>query len=118
MMRLKHYEVARMAQLFDKYDEVVCYTDGSCLENPGLGGAAAVFMGLNRQAQSNEVGPFTSSQEIVPRVQEEFLFGVTLHLGQTSNNYAEYTGLLLGQLFAALFRQSTVCLHSDSQLAV
>lgn len=115
MMRISHLEAVRIGRLFDKYEEIVCYTDGSSLENPGVGGAAAVFMGLNRQAQTTELGKVLGQME-VPRVEEEFLFGVTLHLGQTSNNYAEYTGLLIGQLFAALFRQPTVCLHTDSQL--
>jgi ribonuclease HI len=118
MLRINHFEVVRIAQLFDKFEEVVCYTDGSSLENPGVGGAAAVFMGLNRQAQTTEVSRATQEKEIQQRVEEEFLFGVTLHLGLTSNNYAEYVGLLLGQLFAALFRQPTICLHSDSQLVV
>ena len=46
------------------------------------------------------------------------MFAVTLHLGKASNNYAEYLGVILGQLFASLFAQPSVCLHSDSQLVV
>jgi hypothetical protein len=29
------------------------------------------------------------------KVEDEFLFGVSLHLGQASNNYAEYVGLIM-----------------------
>ena len=46
------------------------------------------------------------------------MFGITLHLGTASNNFAEYTGVILGQLFFALFDQTKAHIKSDSQLVV
>lgn len=46
------------------------------------------------------------------------MFGLTLHLGFCSNNYAEYMGVILGQLFFSLFKQTVGTIKTDSQLVV
>ena len=53
-----------------------------------------------------------------PEHEEEFLFAVCLHLGLASNNYAEYIGVILAQLYGALFGLSEISILSDSRLAV
>ena len=45
---------------------------------------------------------------------EEFLFGVCLHLGSASNNYAEFVGLILAQIFSSMFKQTNISIYSDS----
>ena len=49
-----------------------------------------------------------------PQSEENFLFGLSLHLGQASNNYAEYTAVIMGQLFFALFDQPKAHICTDS----
>ena len=51
-------------------------------------------------------------------IEENFLFGITLHLGHASNNYAEYTGIILAQLYGALFGLREITIMSDSLVAV
>ena len=48
----------------------------------------------------------------------EFLFGLSLHLGLASNNYAEYTGLILAQLIFSMFKQTVIAVMTDSTLIV
>ena len=86
-----------------QHQEVVCYTDGSSLANPGFSGAGAVFFG--RDAAEVGEDEIQAEDQIHQKTAETFLFGVTLHVGKASNNYAEYTGVILGQLFFALFDQ-------------
>lgn len=46
------------------------------------------------------------------------MFGLSLNLGHASNNYAEYVGLILAQLFSAMFKRTTIDIVTDSQLVV
>ena len=39
-------------------------------------------------------------------------------LGQASNNYAEYVGIILAQLIFSLFKQPEINIATDSQLVV
>ena len=48
----------------------------------------------------------------------DFLFGVRLHLGLATNNYAEYLGLILAQVIHALNGSREITVKSDSQLLV
>ncbi len=50
--------------------------------------------------------------------QPEFVFGLSLHLGLASNNYAEYTGLILAQLIFSMFKQTEIAVVTDSSLVV
>ena len=127
-MRLTLEEVHRMQELMSSYEKVICYTDGSSYGNPGAGGAGIVFAGVGRkeeQAGDGSIQEFRfSNQESLSALggkyasEEQFLFGLTLHLGHCSNNYAEYAALILGQLYFALLGQTTPCLKTDSQLVV
>ena len=44
----------------------------------------------------------------------DFLFGVRLHLGLATNNYAEYLGLILAQVIHALNGSREITVKSDS----
>lgn len=44
----------------------------------------------------------------------EFLFGVRIHLGHATNNYAEYVGLILAQVIHALNGSKEITIKSDS----
>lgn len=44
----------------------------------------------------------------------DFLFSVTVHLGTTTNNYAEYVGVMLAEIFGALMRLETLTIKCDS----
>jgi ribonuclease HI len=60
------------------------------LNNPGLSGAGVVFAGRNTQNEGiQQYGKVHLQQN------EEFLFGISLHLGTCSNNYAEYSAFIL-----------------------
>ena len=64
----------------------------------------------------------SSDDEYMPKLYKEqintndeaFLFALTLHLGHKSNNYAEYVGVILSQLFHVLFGLTTGRIKSDS----
>lgn len=98
-----------MRELIGKYEEVICYTDGCSLNNPGLSGAGVVFAGRNYQSEGvQKYGSISLGQN------EEFLFGLTLHLGTCSNNFAEYSAFILAQLFNALFGITSATIKADS----
>jgi len=48
----------------------------------------------------------------------EFAFGMSLSLGIASNNYAEYSGLIIAQLIFSMFKQKDISIATDSQLIV
>ena len=105
-MRLTLEEVQRMQELLSSYEQVICYTDGSALGNPGPGGAGVVFAGAGRKVErpgdaSIQEFRFSNRESLsahggMVSSEEQFLFGLTLHLGHCSNNYAEYVALILG----------------------
>ena len=90
------------------------------MRNPGFAGAGAVFVGKNVDYDSNDdLDDLDSYLQLEPDESDEvFLFGLSLHLGQASNYYAEYTGVILGQLFFALFDQTRAHICTDNQLVV
>lgn len=120
VLSLHQDEINQIQYLFSKYNRIICYTDGSSLRNPGFAGAGAVFVGKNVDYDSDDDldGSDSHLQLEAQESDEIFLFGLSLHLGQASNNYAEYTGLILGQLFFALFDQTRAHICTDSQLVV
>lgn len=46
------------------------------------------------------------------------MFGVALYLGDASNNYAEYVGLILAQLILCMFKHTNISIVTDSTLVV
>lgn len=44
----------------------------------------------------------------------DFLFSARIHLGDATNNYAEYAGLIMCQLVCALHGCDQVTVRSDS----
>ena len=46
------------------------------------------------------------------------MFGVSLSLDVASNNYAEYVGIIMAQLFSALFKRTDIDIATDSTLVV
>ena len=79
VLKITMDEIIKILSLFKKYKTIECYTDGSALPHKGnLSGAGAVFFG------SNKIN-FGSN----------FLFGLSLHLGAATSNYAEYVGFIL-----------------------
>ena len=103
-----------MQKLLSSYEHITCYVDGSSVKNPGLSGSGACFFGSNRVEAKRDDEISTSPKDHG----DIFLFGISLHLGLCSNNYAEYVGLIIGQLFLALFESNTVTFLADSQLVV
>lgn len=153
-----------MQELIKSYDEIICYTDGSSLNNPGFSGSGVAFFGKRIEAVAEKDQEMDSSEKEVlegyevegrpgevddlrfhnlvkmfkrddfmvdiddldddqnsqgrDEPEEEFLFGLTLHIGKASNNYAEYVGVILAQLYGALFGLSEITILSDSTLVV
>ncbi len=51
-------------------------------------------------------------------MKEEFLFGMSLHLGTCTNAASEYVSMVLGNLIFALFVQPVATIRSDSTLTI
>lgn len=75
---------------------VVVHTDGAARGNPGPAGAGA----------------------LVESIEGEILAEVAEHLGETTNNVAEYTAAILGLERAAALGATSVELRTDSLLLV
>jgi hypothetical protein len=83
-------------------------------------------MGRNKSKLSGEFldpseeikGTKELSQTTKEGNEREFLFGLSLHLGKASNNYAEYTGVILSQLVFSMFKQKQIAIRTDSMLIV
>jgi ribonuclease HI len=109
---------------FTEYRDIVAYTDGSSLKNPGRAGCGVAFLGRPRDTEALKMAIDdleVSYQRRGGRLkgeEREFFFGVSLNLGIASNNYAEYTGLILAQLVFSMFKQKEVAIMTDSQLVV
>jgi len=110
-----------MQKLFEEYDDVIAFTDGSTSAgNPGTGGAGVAFYGRTRSnAKRNKNIPMSESDtesevdsdadvDVEQDNKFTFLFGAQIHLGICSNNYAEYMGLIMAQLTFALLRRQKV----------
>lgn len=50
--------------------------------------------------------------------ERDFMFGVALYLGEASNNYAEYVGVILAQLILCMFKHTSISIVTDSMLIV
>ena len=101
-MKLTIEEIDQMQKLLSMYKQIICYTDGSSKSNPGFSGAGVAFAGLGvkDEYQTSTLDntyhlPMSFLSAKASR-EEQFLFGLSLHLGKSSNNYAEYAGLILG----------------------
>ena len=55
IMNLKKEEVLKMQSLIQEHNEIVCYTDGSSLKNPGYSGASAVFCGRRGHGAQTQI---------------------------------------------------------------
>jgi len=42
------------------------------------------------------------------------MFGLALHLGEASNNYAEYIGVIMAQVIYCMFQQKEISILTDS----
>mmetsp|Transcript_6940 Transcript_6940/g.11681 ORF Transcript_6940/g.11681 Transcript_6940/m.11681 type:complete len:236 (-) Transcript_6940:265-972(-) len=132
-MELSGQVIQKIEELLKKYPKIVCFTDGSSLYNPGSSGCGVAFYGVNRvprgskqgesdnhtsmiidnRSRANENEGIPDSEELeLPSDSDDdwsledeqtFLFGLSLHLGISSNNYAEYTGVILAQTMLQLF---------------
>jgi len=45
-MELSLEQILKIKELLQKYDQIVCYTDGSSIKNPGYSGAGVAFYGI------------------------------------------------------------------------
>lgn len=99
-MDLSFSEMEHIKKQFASCEHAFAMCDGSSLRNPGRSGAGAAF--FKKSEFSND---------------GEFMFGLSLGLGLGSNNYAEYAGIILAQLFF-LIGQKNPIIFSDSQLVV
>ncbi|MFH1690502.1 MAG: ribonuclease HI family protein [Candidatus Eisenbacteria bacterium] len=77
-----------------RHDEVVIYTDGASKGNPGPAGAGGVIL--------------TPSGETIEEFRE--------HLGQTTNNVAEYEAVRIGLVRALALGARRVTVRLDSEL--
>jgi len=59
--------------------------------------------------------PVETAEQLEER---KFLFGVSMNLGNASNNYAEYCGMLYALIISNFFGQSATSIFSDSELVV
>eukprot|EP00347_Sterkiella_histriomuscorum_P001154 403373121 len=117
----------RMKDNFDLYENIVAFTDGSSIRNPGNAGSSCVFMGKRKQQSydnmqlirnMNGINDSIMNTNINKKPDREFLFGLTVALGQASNNYAEYTGVIMAQLIFSMFKQKEIHILTDSMLVV
>lgn len=116
LLKLRAFEVIRIKELFAQYDEIWCNTDGSSLNNPGISGAGVAFYGHNFENSGNQLKTLNDYSH--DQSDPKFMFGMALHLGTCSNNYAEYSGIIIAQLMFALFKQPAARLRTDSMLVV
>lgn len=56
--------------------------------------------------------------EGVQKPDREFMFGLSLHLGYASSNYAEYAGVILAQIISSMFKQTDITIKTDAELLV
>ena len=49
VMRLKMEAFDKILKRLDIFEQIICYTDGSCNPNPGPGGAGIAFVGLGQK---------------------------------------------------------------------
>jgi len=50
-MPFKQGEIAKIQSLFDEYEEITVYCDGSSIGNPGLSGAGIAITGRKMQEE-------------------------------------------------------------------
>ena len=62
-MNLKKDEIEKMQKLIGKYKQIVCYVDGSSLNNPGSSGAGVVFSGTNKDDNDDMLDFHNSSSQ-------------------------------------------------------
>lgn len=106
-----------MRKLLSESSEVVTFIDGACVGNPGPAGCGAVF--FSKQICRVRNAAFSASdseaEELVNEVIEyKYLFGVSMHLGFATSNYAEYMGLILAQIVHAVMGSNNICIKTDS----
>ncbi len=78
------------------FDELYLYTDGAARGNPGPAGIGSVIT--------------TAQGKVVATISEP--------IGETTNNYAEYTALVHSLRLISAFNVDKIRIHSDSELLV
>ena len=110
-----------MRKIFDSYENIVAYTDGASIGNPGESGAGVVFFiqdveKVEREEEDHDDLDYLDDEfrDILNhdlnqklkhsslKVTLTYLFSAQIYLGKSTNNQAEYVGLLLAQLLFAL----------------
>ena len=107
-----------MKKLFDSNENIVAYTDGASIGNPGESGVGIAFfsqefqdvieaddsLDLLRYLDDNILEEEIDLSETIPKRKERltFLCSAQLYIGPATNNYTEYIGLLLAQIMFAL----------------
>ena len=104
-----------MQKLLAENGQVITYIDGACLGNPGLGGCGAAFF-ARKLKRHVSIAASDSEAEDRPEEHLEFLFGIRIHLGITTSNYAEYCGMILAQIVHAMAGTKELTVKTDSQL--
>ena len=77
----------------DGYDELTIYTDGACSGNPGPAGIGVVFYHNNKKIKE-----------------------ISQHLGDATNNIAEYSALIYGLQEALKLKARKINIFTDSEL--
>ena len=116
-IRLDRATRDQLREIFDSHKDIVAYTDGASIGNPGESGAGVVFF-AKQQDELNlssfvdndfedldfldpESRRVTINNMIQQKKQAQthnsmkLLFSARIYLGLATNNQAEYTGLLL-----------------------
>ncbi|CDW74849.1 ribonuclease h [Stylonychia lemnae] len=122
----------KIRKLFQDYEQIRAYTDGSSIKNPGRSGSSCVFMGIKKISEeeksiieyanqvsgdsSHSIHPYSNQNQLNDNLQ--FMFGLSLFLGETSNNYAEYMGVIMAQLLFSMFQFTEIQILTDSELIV
>ena len=98
-----------MNTYFSKTNSMVVYIDGACTGNPGPSAGAAVFFRPNTADANVDLGTIEFENL-------KYMCYSSIHIGWSTNNMAEYTGLVMALLICALNKIEHVCIRTDSNL--
>ena len=132
-------QLTTMKKKFEGVKHVLIHIDGACNGNPGPGAGSACFFSIDNSPHLKEDTPssdfegFSSSSdsssdedgEILREstMDEEshdltYLCSCSINLNHTTNNIAEYTGLLLGLMICSINKIDYISIRTDSDLMV
>ena len=96
----EHETINELRAKMAKYDHIVVYTDGASRGNPGSAGSGAAFFGEDSKGSL------------------DFICGARISLGHHSNNFAEYTAVIMAQLILAYLEKRVITINTDSKILV